>query len=68
MHSPSSPAGRGRHPAAPAAGGAAGAISPDTRQEAQEADAGMARDEWKYTPASLKSTASAAAKITCFLP
>ncbi|MDB5236439.1 MAG: hypothetical protein JWR44_3432 [Hymenobacter sp.] len=54
MNSPSSPAGHGRHHASHAANEAAWTISADTRQCAQEADASMARDEWKYaapTPA-----------------
>jgi len=68
MNSPFSPAGRGRHPAAPAAGEAAGVIGADTRQGAQEADARMARDEWKYAPASLKSPALPAAEAGYFLP
>ena len=68
MNSPSSPNGRGRHHAAHAAGEAAWVISADTRQGAQEVDARMARDEWKYAPASLKSTALPVAETMYFLP
>ena len=68
MSSPASPAGRGRHHAAYAVGEATWSISADTRQGAQEADARMARDEWKYAPTSLKSPVLRVAESKYFLP
>lgn len=48
MNSPTSPDGRGWHLAGLTAGEGAWAISADTRLCAQEADANLAQDDWKY--------------------
>ena len=55
MNSPSSPNDRSLRHAAHAVAEAAWVVSSATRQGAQEADAGMTRDEWQYAPTSLKS-------------
>ena len=71
MNSPSSPAGGGQHPAAyaaHAAGAASWPIGAETRQEAQEADANMAWDEWRYAPASLENMALPVAESDNLLP
>ena len=55
MNSPSSPENRGFGHAPHPAAEAAWFVSAHTRQWAQEADVGMTRDEWQYTPTSFKS-------------
>ncbi|WP_177204582.1 hypothetical protein [Hymenobacter arizonensis] len=69
MNSPSSPAGRGQPHAAPAEACSTWPLSADTRQNAQEADASMAREgECEYAPTSFTSPALPAAKSKYFLP
>ena len=43
------------------------AISADTRQCAQEADASMAQDDWKYASPSITTTVSPVAESNYFL-
>ena len=70
MNSPSSPhdRGRSRSHAGYAAAMDAWIISADTRQWAQEVDAGMTRDEWEYAPTSLKNAHSPVVKSTHLRP
>ena len=65
---PPNPDGRGRRRADHAAGEAAWAISAGARQCAQETDASMARDDWKYASPNLTSSTLPAAESKHFLP